>query len=123
MMDLTTATGITAAVVTAVGGIYTSYRHVTLGMAIKREKYKEDILNQAKGEMSRIEDKFEEKIKKIEIELESQKLSVSKDLGHMREIYNAEIKTLGEKIDDLRSDLQDQHQSMVALLTRLVNSK
>lgn len=123
MIDMSTTIGITAGVVSVSGGIYTAFRHITLGSAIKREKYKEEILKQAKEELNKIEFVLSDKIKKIEIELESQKLSVSKDLGHMREIYNAEIKVLGEKIDTLRSDLQDQHQSMVALLTKLVNSK
>jgi hypothetical protein len=41
----------------------------------------------------------------------------------MGELYNAEIKVLGEKIENLRIDLQAQHANLVGLLTRLVDAR
>ena len=59
----------------------------------------------------------------LKLELDTQKENVSRDLGHLREVYNAEIKVLGEKIENLRQDISQQHQALVGLLTKLVDSK
>lgn len=120
-MDLNTIIGISAGAVTTLGAIYTFYRHIRNGIQVKKEQERRDILKIAKDEMEKIESELLEKIKKLEIELEAQKLNVSRDLEHLREIYNAEIRALGEKIEDLRKDLSDQHSAMVNLLTKLVN--
>lgn len=122
-IDVTTALEAAGAAVTAIGGVYGLIRHVVASSRRKKEEYRDSILKRAKEEMSRIEAELEEKIKDLKAELEAQKESVSKDLSHLKEIYNAEIKTLGEKIDELRSSLQEHQTSMVALLTKLVNSK
>lgn len=122
-IDLNTLIGTSAAAITALSILYAGYRQITHSFASKRALERESILKIAKEEMAKIEAELEEKIKRLEIELEAQKMNVSRDLDHLREIYNAEIKALGEKIDDLRSDLSDQHSSMVALLTKLVNSR
>ena len=72
-------------------------------------------------EMAKIEEELSEKIKKLDIELRNQKDNIARDLSHLKEIYGAEIKTLASKIEDLREDLSQQHQSLVALLTKLVD--
>jgi len=122
-LDWNTMIGIAAGVVTAVGGVYTGYRHISLSIKIKKEREREAILAHAKAELDLVEAKLNEKIKSLEIEIEAQKENINKDLGHLREVYNAEIKVLADKIDDLRNDLASQHSSMVALLTKLVSSR
>jgi septal ring factor EnvC (AmiA/AmiB activator) len=122
-VDLNTAVGICAGAVTAIGGVYTTIRHVIASSKRKKAEHSQAILNEAKTEMAKIEASLNEKIKNLEVELQNQKDNISKDLAHLKEIYGAEIKVLGDKIESLRSDLQDQHSSMVALLTKLVNSK
>lgn len=122
MLDYAVLEG-AAGAVTAFGGLYAGARHLIVGHKRKKEEYRQSILNKANEEMAKIKTELEEKIKGLENELANQKENIYKDLGHLKEIYNAEIRTLGDKIDSLRSDLQDQHQSMVALLTKLVDSR
>jgi tRNA G10 N-methylase Trm11 len=111
------------AFVTALGGIYTTVKHLSHKSKEKKQKYREEILERAKEEAQKIEKSLENKIKNIEIELAAQKLSVSKDLSNFKEMHNAEVKVLGEKIESLRQDLMQQHQALVGLLTKLVNSR
>ena len=123
VIDITMALEGAAGAVTAFGGLYAGFRHVVTGSKRKKEEYRQGIINQANEEMAKIKSGLEDKIKVLEVELASQRASVARDFSHLREVYNAEIKVLGEKIDNLRSDLQDQHSSMVNLLTKLVNSR
>lgn len=121
MIDIGMALEGAGGAVTAVGGVYAFIRHISHKRKRAEEKYKEDILDQARSEMKKIEESLEIKIKILEIELESQKLNVSKDFSHFKETHNAEVRVLGEKIENLRQDISQQHQALVGLLTKLVN--
>jgi polyhydroxyalkanoate synthesis regulator phasin len=123
VIDLVMASEVLGGAATTLGAAYTAFRHVKYSLQSKKDKYRQDIIAEAKEEMAKVEAKMSVRINNLEAELSNQKDNMVRDLGHMKEVYNAEIKVLGEKIDSLRSDLQDQHQSMVNLLTRLVNSK
>lgn len=107
----------------AISSSYAGVRHMVKRSKAKKAEARAAILAEANAEMLKIRAELEDKIRNLEVELENQKINLSKDLSHLREIYNAEIKVLGEKIDTLRADLADQHTSMVALLTRLVESR
>ena len=119
-MDLNTAAGIAAGIVTVGTGIYSGIRHYTLSRAIKKDRERKLILDQAKAELDKVEAELSNKIKDLEIELALAKEKVSQDFIHLKEVYNAEISNLGDKIESLRSDLQAQHSQMIELLTRLV---
>jgi polyhydroxyalkanoate synthesis regulator phasin len=121
--DLPTLLETTGAAITGLAGAYKAVRHISSRMKKSRESYKQDIIGQAKEEMGKIERSLEAKIKILEVELETQKLNVFKDFSHFKETHNSEIKVLGEKIENLREDLAAQHQSLVNLLTRLVDNK
>ncbi len=88
-----------------------------------KEEYRQSILAQAKEEAEKFKTALENKIQKLETEFELQKTSISKDLDHFRQTHNAEIKVLGEKIEALRNDISLQHQALVGLLTKLVDSR
>lgn len=111
-----------AAITTVVGGVYAGISYLLSTSRIKKESYRKSIIDEANIEMAKIKFKLEEKIKALEIELDNQKENISKDIGHLKEVYNAEIKVLADKIDSLREDIQSQHTSMISLLTKLVNS-
>lgn len=120
--NLNVVFGVAAGAVSAFGGIWAAYRHVVTSNKKKRKAEKDAILEQARSEMAKIEATLNEKIEDLETELQNQKESLSKDLSHLKEVYNAEIRVLADKIDDLRKDLSEQHSSMVALLTKLINN-
>ena len=112
-----------AAFITSIGGIYSIIHHISGRMKRNKEKYRQEILAHARAEMDKIEVSLSAKIKDLEEEFESQKLSVNKDFSHFKETYNMEVKSLGEKIEALRDDLAQQHQALVGLLTKLVDTK
>lgn len=122
-MDLPTTAGTAAGAMAVIGTIYRGWRHISFNIAQKKEKEHQKIISAAKEEMNRIKSELESKINKLEIDLETQKENISKDFMHMKETYNAELRVLSNKIDDLRQDLSDQHAQMVSLLTQLVNSR
>jgi len=123
VIDIPTFLEASAGAITALSGGWAFYRHIRYGIADKKERYRAAIMTEAKLEMTKIESKMSVRINSLEVELSNHKDNIVRDMSHMKEVYNAEIKTLGEKIDSLRSDLQDQHSSMITLLTKLVNSK
>lgn len=61
------------------------------------------------------------KINSLEDRLENLEQSVAKDFAHVRETYNGEIRNLGDKIEDLRSELRNQHGQLVQLLTKMID--
>jgi hypothetical protein len=118
--DVPTMVEALGSLVAVIGGLYTTYRHISLSLKIKKENEKQAILDEAKTELDKVSIELNEKIKDLEIELALAKENITKDFVHMKEIYSAEINELGSKIEALRQDLQSQHSQMIELLTRLV---
>jgi predicted RNase H-like nuclease (RuvC/YqgF family) len=123
IVDPSTLLGTSAGAITALGGLYTAFRHVRYGIQAKKDRERQAILDEANEQLVKIEARLELKIRNLQEEIESNKQNIDKDLSHMRQMYDGELKNLGNKIDELRRDLSDQHSSMVALLTRLVDAR
>lgn len=123
MIDIDTTLEAMAAIITAIGGIYTAIRKWVKHAETKRQQYKDDILNQARSEAEKIRQELEDKIQKLEVEVETQKQNIYKDLGYLKESHNTEIRNLSEKIENLREDLKVQHTSILSLLTKLIDTK
>ena len=121
--DPVTAIGIVASAIPAMGGLYASWRHIRFSIQAKKDRERKSILDEAREAMDKVETKFSDKITKLEIELEAQKLNISRDLSHFKEMHTAEVRVLGEKIENLRENLTQQHQALLELLTKLVGSK
>jgi len=122
-IDLNVSLEVAAGVVTAIGTIYPVFQHLRSKKLKNKENYRKEILDQAKIEMTKIEKSLDDKIKNLEIEFQAQKLNVFKDFTYFKETHNSEMKALGEKIENLRTDLNTQHSNLVALLTKLVNNR
>ena len=122
-IDISTAFEGLGGAVTAIGGIYAALRHLKYSSQNKKNNYRNQILEEGKAEIDKVKEQLEERIRLLEVELKNQKESVSKDFSHLKEVYNQEIRVLGEKIESLRTDLAAQHSNMVALLTKLVDNK
>ncbi len=88
-----------------------------------REEHVAQILQAAKEEVSHAKVKLEARIKDVEADLETLKVSMSKDLDHVKETHNAELKNLGEKIEEVRSELRFQHTQILQLLTKMVDDR
>lgn len=96
-----------------------------------KELFEATILQKAKEAVSAAEAKLladrqillttlESRIDSVEADLEAHRREVVKDLGHIRETYNGEIRNLGEKIEGLRRELRDQHGQLVGLLSEMI---
>lgn len=121
VLDIPNISAIVVAAIPVVGGVYTSIRLIRKSAMAKKACYRAEILAEAKEEAQRIKVELENKIKILEEEFQVQKRSVSKDFSHFREVYSAEVKVLGDKIEALRQDLSAQHTALVGLLTKLVD--
>lgn len=122
-IDIPTALEGLGGAVTAIGGVYAAVRHMKYSAQNKKDRYRQQILEEGKIEIDKVRDHLEERIGLLEVELKSQKESVSKDFSHLKEVYNQQISVLADKIESLRSDLSDHTKNMVALLTKLVDNK
>lgn len=120
-LDPSTALASLAGTITACGSLYAGYRHLRYSIQDKKDRERQAILNKANEALAQVEAKLEKKISSLELEFETHKTNLSKDLDFMRSTYNAEIKVLGERIESLREDLVVQHSQLVNLLTKLVS--
>lgn len=126
--------GTVIAICTAIGGLVTFVYYVQAVLKNFRhdkEAFKAEILQEAKQEIEKFKlestarrevlyNQLDNKIDALDQHLESHKSDVSKDLMHIRETYNGEIRNLGEKIEGLRRELRDQHGQLVGLLSEMI---
>lgn len=110
--------------ISAIGGAWMTVRKIAKNAEDEKKRHAAEILQIAKEEISEKEKEIKAKIEALDTRIETLEHSVDKDLQHMRETYNSEIRNLGQKIEDLRSELRNQHTQMVSLLTKMIdNSK
>lgn len=89
----------------------------------EREEYAAKLMQSAKEDDALLKAKLEARIEKIDAQVKTLELSVSKDMAHLKETYSSEIKNLGEKIEALRDELRSQHSGLIELLTKIVGKK
>lgn len=105
------------------GGAWLTYKQIQKASKEEAEQNNAKILQEAKEEDSKIKVELESKIQALQAQLENLETNVNKDLEHFRETYKGEIRNLGQKIEDLRSELRDQHGNLVQLLTKLIEHR
>lgn len=121
-----------AAAITTVGGAWLTIRKISKDTRKEREIEVAKILQLAKEADARMKTDWEASRKlhlaEIENKIEANKRdlanlrdTVEKDMDHMRQTYNGEIRNLGEKIEGLRIELRDQHGQLVNLLTEMIS--
>jgi predicted RNase H-like nuclease (RuvC/YqgF family) len=70
-----------------------------------------------------IKEEFEIKIKILEGKMEALEKSFEKDVDHIKTTYNSEIKSLSEKIEDLREELRESTNQLIQLLSKIATDK
>lgn len=110
-----------AGAITIIGTSYLTLRKIARDAAKAKKEQAAEILQAAKEEDAALKLKLTSKINELESQLEVLEKNIEKDMKYMKESYGAEIKNLGEKIENLRTDLSAQHGSLLALLTKLVD--
>jgi uncharacterized protein HemX len=122
MSDLQTLLSL-AALVTAIGTAIYTVQRVTKNFKSDKKEFKAEILQEAKEDQIRTKIDLESKINALQVQLDNLRQNVEKDLEHIRDTYNGEIRNLGDKIEGLRSELRDQHGNLVQLLTKLIDTR
>lgn len=110
-----------AAAFTTIGGAYLTFRRIQKDARAEREAYTVNILKEAEERDNDLRTALETKIESLKKELENLEETVNKDLEHIRETYNGEIRNLGQKIEELRQELRQQHGNLVKLLTKMID--
>lgn len=93
------------------------FRDIEKGKTMQSEA----TLKLAKDADAVLKSKFEGKTHELETRIEAIKESTEKDIAHLKETYNNEIKYLGQKLDDLRNEVHSQHSQLVQLLTKMID--
>lgn len=109
-----------ATLATAIGGCYVPLRAMLNSRAKDKKRQAATILQDAKECDAALKLHLENKIHEIDSKLISLKENVDKDLSHLKETYQSEIKFLGDKIAELRKEVHDQHGQLVQLLTKMI---
>lgn len=112
-----------AGAITAIGGAIFTIQKVFKNFRADKAEFKAEIIQEAKEDGAKAKLELEAKINALQVQLTTLKESVEKDLEHIRETYNGEIRNLGQKIEDLRVELRDQHGNLVQLLTKLIDNR
>lgn len=124
---------INAGAISAIGGAWMTVRKVTRDLKKERELEVASILQEAKEADSKMKSNWEAsrsvflgqidaKLLALETRLDTLEQSVAKDFAHVRETYNGEIRNLGDKIEDLRTELRSQHGQLVTLLGKMIDN-
>lgn len=116
-------TAIPLGLVIALSGLIYTWQKIAKEARKSRKEDAAAILQAAKEEDSLMKSKLEARIEKVDLQLKSLEFSVNKDIAHLKETYNTEIKNLGLKIEELRSELRSTHGQLVQLLTTLIEHK
>ena len=89
----------------------------------ERDEYAAKVIQAAKEDDAVIKAKLEAKIEALSVKINSLEASVNKDMAHLKETYTSEIKNLGDKIENLRDELRQNHSGLIDLLTKMVAKK
>jgi hypothetical protein len=110
-----------ASTLVAAGGIYSGVRSLLSAYRRKKSVYRQAILDEAQQHAELMKIELEAKIKSALDEIQNIKNSVEGDLSNLKNNHSIELKNLGEKVQLLREELQDQSRGILALLTKLVD--
>lgn len=121
-LSITTITTI-ATFISVVGGALLTIRRIASNYEKSKRSHAASIIQLAKEADNLIKTELNIKIHNLELKVKNHKESTDKDLLHLKETYNNEIKFLGQKIEELRNELLQQHSGIVQLLSKLVDKR
>lgn len=112
-----------AATFTALGGAWLTLRKIARDAHKTKKEQAQEILKAAREEDLIMKTKLEARIEGLKADLKNLEFNVNKDMGHLKENYSSEIRVLGEKIEELREQLHNQHVGVLNLLSKLVDKR
>ena len=107
--------------ITTVCGAWLSIKRISRDNQKEKKRHAAEIVQIAKEADSTLRIQLENRIQKLEVQLDNLKESVNKDMNHLKEVYEVEFKSLADRIESIRSEIKDQGQHILTLLTKLVD--
>lgn len=107
-------------ILTAIGSGWLFVRKLLKDRHKAKKEEADNILKQAKKEDQELRVNMDNKIHMLDIKLATLEANVNKDMQYLKESYKTELKNLGERIENLRTELAAQHGSLLNLLTKVV---
>lgn len=112
-----------AAAISAIGGAYLTIRKIAKDAERQKKHHAAEILQSAKEADKALKNSLEGRIHELEVGLKDLREDINKDIRHLKESYNVELKNLGEKIEALRDELRQQHAGILTLLNKMIDKK
>ena len=110
-----------AVTISTVCGAWLSIRRVSKDNQKEKKRHSAEIVQIAKEADSTLRVQLENRIQKLELQVDNLKESVKKDMSHLKEIYEAEFQNLADKIESIRSDIREQGQHILTLLGKMID--
>lgn len=110
-----------AIAITTLGGAWLTVKKIARDAKRTKKEQAAEILHAAKEADMEMKLKLDAKIQALDAKVKNLEANVEKDLDHLKQTYNGEIRNLGQKIEELRSELRNQHGQLVALLTKMIS--
>lgn len=107
----------------AIGTLILTIQKILRNLKKSKSEHSARILQAAKEEDNQLRIQLESKIELIRSHVENLEANINKDMGHLKETYTSEIKNLGEKIENLRDELRQQHSGLIELLSKIVGKR
>lgn len=107
----------------AIGTLVLTVQKILKNVKKAKEEERAKILQEAKEQVASVKIELEAKIDGLEEKLKNVETSVGKDLSHLKDLHESEIKVLGEKIESLRDELKTQHVQLMTILTKLIDER
>lgn len=63
------------------------------------------------------------KLEILQKDMASMEAGFQKDIAHIKDTYNSEIKNLGDKVEHLREEVRLQHTQILGLLTKMLSDR
>jgi len=120
LLTMSTLMGLAGAI-TVLGGAWLTLRKVSKDLQVSKERAEAKILQSAKEADASVKLELKNKINELEIKIIDLRSDVEKDMAHLKETYNGELRFLGHKIEELRKEVHDQHGQLVSLLMKMID--
>lgn len=71
----------------------------------------------AKGDLVQ----FQANLEKLEFKIDAMHTQFDSEIEHIKSTYNSEIRHLGEKLEELRSEVRHHHSQIIELLSKILS--
>lgn len=112
---------IAAAIPAVCGAVWFIVRLAVIRLEKSRIRHKAELLQTVKDGDAALNVKLDSKVHELETSLADFKKDIDKDMAHLKETYNGELKFLGQKIEELRKEVHNQHGQLVDLLLKMID--